>query len=207
MGRPRITIPNGSKFGELTVLNCQGALGNSIAYEVVCSCGNKKICTGTNLRSGATKSCGCKMGVRIHNMTHHPLYNVWAGMIDRCTKPHHKSYKDYGGRGITVCAEWMDIKNFIHDMGPRPFGYELDRIDNDQGYSKSNCKWSSERQNANNRRNTVMIEFEGAMQPISYVAERCSLPLEQLRARLKRGMKDPFQPLKRKKCQDQNVAQ
>ncbi len=83
--------------------------------------------------------------------------------IARCTNPNHKFYKDYGGRGITVCPEWVhDWNAFISDMGPKPApGYQLDRKDNDRGYSKDNCRWATHAENNRNKRNTIWVEYNG----------------------------------------------
>lgn len=77
----------------------------------------------------------------------------WSGMKQRCLNPHHPQYKDYGGRGIRVCKRWLnDYEAFLEDMGERPPGMTLDRVDNDRGYFKDNCKWSTRKEQANNRR-------------------------------------------------------
>lgn len=86
-----------------------------------------------------------------------PLYHVWRSMRDRCTNPHFKQWKDYGGRGIRVCKRWDSYALFVADMGPRPNGYLLDRINNDKGYSPSNCRWATRSQQQLNQRVTRKV--------------------------------------------------
>jgi hypothetical protein len=87
------------------------------------------------------------------------LYFVWKGMLERCQNEKHAAFRNYGGRGITVCERWQDFKNFQHDVGERPKGLTLDRIDNDKGYELGNVRWSTWRQQANNKRNTVILDI------------------------------------------------
>ena len=108
-----------------------------------------------NVKCGDTKSCGCLRG-ELHGLRRHKLYGTWRQMVQRCTNPKHKNYGDYAERGITVCEEWLDIKNFIawaESTHPNIEGLSLDRIDNDKGYSPENCTWSDKTtQNINQRK-------------------------------------------------------
>jgi len=118
-----------------------------------CHCGNKFMTQISSVKNGNTTSCGCL--VKVHGQRKHRLYTAWNHMIQRTINPEHKSYKDYGGRGITVCDEWFDINNFISDMYPTfKEGLSIDRIDNNKGYSKENCRWATK---ATQSRNTRQI--------------------------------------------------
>ena len=110
-----------------------------------------------SVKIGNTRSCGCqRKGINItHGLTSHKFYKTWHNMIQRCTNPKRKNYKDYGGRGITVCEEWQDVRNFVawcELTNPNIEGYTLDRIDNDKGYSPDNCTWSDKTTQAINQR-------------------------------------------------------
>ena len=87
----------------------------------------------------------------------HPLYSVWEGMRARCNNPNTPGYKNYGGRGITVCDRWNDFTLFVEDIGERPEGYSIERIDNDGNYEPSNCCWASPKTQANNRRMRAVV--------------------------------------------------
>ena len=120
-----------------------------------CRCGIEFETQMARVKNGTTQSCGCykKERVTIHGLGSHRLYGVWNAIIQRCTNPNNKRYKDYGGRGITVCCEWMDVKNFIADMYPTyKEGLSIDRIDNDLGYSLENCRWATKEVQGSNTR-------------------------------------------------------
>ena len=112
-----------------------------------------------------------------HGMRGTPEYSAWCGMKSRCLSPTHAAYGRYGGRGITVCKRWQDsFEAFYQDMGQRPSArHTLERIDNDAGYSPSNCQWREWEQQNRNRRNTVMVDWNGESVPLAFVAESTGL--------------------------------
>jgi hypothetical protein len=144
----------GVRFGRLVVL--QDA--NAYAVSVQCDCGTVKVVRREHLRRGFTNSCGClrREARETHGLSRHPLFDTWKGMVARCEDPTHRSYRSYGGRGITVCAAWHDPAAFIadieRDLGPRPPGMTLDRIDNDGPYGPGKVRWATRSQQQTNKR-------------------------------------------------------
>jgi hypothetical protein len=146
----------GRIFGDLTVIERAGRLGNSAAWRIQCKCGTVKIVRSNNLLSGSTLGCGKhKKGSRLrHGMKGTPEYEAWCNMKARCYNPNYDFYVDYGGRGIKVCERWLhSFENFFADMGKRPNAdYSIDREDVDGDYEPGNCRWADRPTQSQNRR-------------------------------------------------------
>ncbi len=132
-----------------------------------CECGRIRFVNKYDLISGKSKSCGCLTRNKKHGASETKVYSVWEGMKKRCLNKNDKRFKDYGGRGIGICKEWLSFENFSKDIGPRPDGYQIDRIDNDGDYNPSNCRWATRQENSSNKRNSQIIEFNGRKETLS----------------------------------------
>lgn len=207
----------GKTYGQLTVLSYAGRdHNNSALWLCQCDCGQEQMTTtGTSLRTGNTSRClKCADRWRrervsevctTHGMSRAREYNTWRGIIDRCFNPSHKYYARYGGRGITMCDRWRNsFEAFLADMGPRPPGTELDRIDNDGPYTgpcpeypNGNCRWVTRRVNSNNTKRTVLITHEGETLTMKEWAARTGIPYGTLHARHMRG-RPLFTPVNKK---------
>lgn len=151
----------GLRFGCLEVIEFVGSFNKRRKYLCKCACSNQIIVRGGDLRSGKQISCGCKKKERIsrygfsskkHGMSESGSYRSWCAMRLRCYNKNSTSYKWYGARGIKVCKKWESFDSFYKDMGERPKGMTLDRIDSNKNYEPSNCKWSTPSEQALNRR-------------------------------------------------------
>ena len=188
----------GQRFGRLVVTKraANNRYGEAMWF---CQCdgGQQTTVWGAHLRRGDTKSCGCwqRQVAAARRLTHgharrgriSRIYRIWRGMMRRCTYPNAVNYAHYGGRGITVCKRWRKFDNFLKDMGEPPLRHQIDRIDNDKGYCKSNCRWVTRKANGQNKRNNRLITFRGCKQCTAAWAEEAGIKLQTLHERLRRG--------------------
>jgi len=113
-----------------------------------------------------------------------PTYQAWAAMRHRCLRPSNPRFADYGGRGITVCERWSSFAAFLSDMGERPNGMQIDRIDNDGNYEPSNCRWATAKEQTRNRRNNRLLTIDGATKCLAQWSELSGVGYAVIRARL-----------------------
>ena len=169
------TIKIGSSFHQwLVVRNCGENTRKQLLYYCRCVCGKTSSVRGYDLVAGKSRSCGCverrrrARSANFFHVRHKTLYQVWAGMKSRCTNNKHLAYKNYGGRGITVCLKWKDsFEDFYNDMkAGYKKGLTIDRIDNDGNYCHENCRWTTREINSHNTRNIKHITINGKTKPL-----------------------------------------
>lgn len=192
----------GQIFGFWTVVSFAGRdISNATLWNCKCICGTEKKVIVGSLMKGLSKSCGCKKYELIaskntkHGLSGTPTYKSWHAMIQRTEgKGGHQSYVD---RGFTVCERWLKFENFVEDMGMRPPKRTLDRIDNTKGYSKENCRWATNIEQANNKDTTKYVVVDGEKMPIMYACKKYNVQISCARSRLRRGKSDQetFNPL------------
>lgn len=116
-----------------------------------------------------------------HGLSRTKIYKIWVQMRNRCQDPSHRDFPSYGGRGITICERWRDdVEAFVADMGERPHGKSLDRIDNDGNYEPANCRWATPSEQANNQRRSVKVKYRGELHPVSALARRLGIPRNRI---------------------------
>lgn len=185
MGKYFCDLLVGKTFSNLTVLRFDSKDKSKInIWLCKCVCGKTILVRGNKLKAGKKKSCGCLS--QRHGLSGTSEHMAWKSMLNRCRLDNRIQWKDYGGRGIKVCERWMKFKNFISDMGLKPGSdYSLDRIDVNGDYIPSNCKWSTSKQQQQNKRNNVFIEFNGDKKTVSEWAVLCGVKAATIYARLR----------------------
>lgn len=183
----------GQKFGKLTVI--EEDFDNKTKkrrWICICECGAKKSVDQYHLRSGATVSCGCyqKQKAKAHNIVHGqtktPLHNVWKAIKQRCNNPNSRNYKNYGGRGIKLCDEWLVFENFYNWCVNNGYdrSLQIDRIDNDKGYEPNNVRFVDRTVNCRNRRITATISVKGkkiSLATLEEIFEKNNIEIPSLR--------------------------
>lgn len=187
----------GQRFGRLVVIEYSHVSNRNKYWKCQCDCGNTSIVSGALLRNGHTKSCGCLVKERGYQMLikhglfnkNRRLYGVWHSMRERCFNPNCHAYKDYGGRGITVCSEWNNFEPFYEWAISN--GYKdnltLDRINVNGNYEPNNCRWTDWKTQQNNKRTNIFYTFNGKTQTISQWAKEKGWGRTTLDNRLRAG--------------------
>lgn len=201
MGAEKTKQEAGNRYGRLIVLSRAGSSGSKAAWLCRCDCGTELVVTGDSLRSRSRTSCGCWRSKNAKDrFTKHghsngggikresKTYRSWQEMWARCTRSNHTSYENYGGRGISVCEEWRDFNRFLVDMGERPDGTSLDRVDGELGYFAKNCRWSDRLTQNRNRRGNILISINGDAKCIAEWAAVYGAKYMTLYNRIARGM-------------------
>lgn len=188
-------------FGRLTVLEFSEVRNRRAYWLCECECGNRKVIRGDALLSERARSCGCikkereKENFRIDNLhgcKKHPAYTIWINMMHRCYKVGDCNYKNYGGRGIKVCSEWHDVRNFCKwadDTGyVKPL--TIERVDVNGNYCPENCTWIPQAEQALNKQNTARILYNGEIRPLVSVARELGLNVGTIKNRWKKGIRN-----------------
>lgn len=205
----------GQKFGKLTVIELsrkvQSGTRERFYWKCQCECGNEKEIRTDSLTSGRVQSCGCikKEQDKInltkfhrHKMSNTHIWHTYYAMLHRCNNQDDKRFKNYGGRGITVCDEWKNsFDNFL--KWSMENGYEehlqIDRIDNDGNYEPDNCRWVTRKENCRNRRSNIIVEYKGKQMTLIELSELTGINYGCLFRRYKRGNRDEYlvRPIKK----------
>lgn len=184
----------GQRFGRLVVEGRDHTRAKWVYWICRCDCGKKKSVIGASLKSGGTRSCGClhdenskNTKWKTHGESGTRLYRKWQSMKARCYQPNSTKYKNYGGRGITVCDQWRSDYAAFRDWALAN-GYEdgltIDRIDVNGNYEPSNCRWTTQKKQQNNRSNNRMLTYNGETKSLTEWAEDTGISEMVLRARI-----------------------
>ncbi len=191
----------GQRFGRLTVLEFVPDKKSHASWLCQCDCGNKKVIRGNSLKGGKVLSCGCiateisREKARLlhnpmHNLSKTKLYSIWSAMKQRCYNIKCMSYENYGGRGITVCAEWQDDFQAFYNWAIAN-GYNdnltIERIDNNGNYEPSNCCWTDRQKQSRNRRSNISVKYNNQTICLQEAAELSGISINILRYRYRNG--------------------
>lgn len=172
-----------NKYNMLTAI---GYIGSG-KWNFKCECGNTKIISTGKVTSGQTQSCGClaKTNAIKHGAVGTLEYRIWTNMKARCLNPNNHAYIRYGGRGITVCEKWINsFENFLEDMGNCPLGHSIERLNNNEGYYKNNCKWKTSQEQAFNRCSNDLQEYKSKIKPLKQWCDELSINYKKTFARI-----------------------
>ena len=196
----------GQVFGQLTVIErAENTKAGHARWLCRCTCGNECVVEAGHLKDGKQFSCGCGKIEKLttHGMTHTKIYNKWLRMLQRCYNPNCKEYPYYGGRGIRVCERWHKFENFYEDVSQMEnygcAGYSLDRIRVNEDYKPDNVRWATQKQQANNKRNNIKVNYQGEEMTIAEAAEKSGIKESTLYFRYHAGKRgaDLFAPVKK----------
>jgi hypothetical protein len=198
----------GMRFGRLIAIEpTPRRRRRMMLWRFQCDCGNEHEAVSADALRGGTNSCGClrrelgsKFGQKYsailnargasvtHGMTNTREFSSWTSMTQRVCNPNHKSFDDYGGRGITICERWLgSFENFYADMGDRPLGLTLERINNNGNYEPTNCEWATSKKQANNRRSNRPITLNGRTRNLNEWASDAGIHRSLISNRIDRG--------------------
>ena len=182
----------GQRYGRLVAIECVNPHGHA-KWIFKCDCGRTLVAIAKNVRRGMTKSCGClhaenvKVVNRTHGMSYSSEHKIWEAMKRRCLNPNDTDYHLYGGRGIEVCDRWKNsFADFLSDMGRRPQGTSIDRIDNDKGYEPGNVRWATASTQVLNRRSTLRVEYNGTLMTLKDACAVAGLPYSVVLQRIRK---------------------
>lgn len=192
---PRFRDITGNRFGRFTVEYFAGrSKSNDLLWYCRCDCGVGKVIRGGHLVGGRSLSCGCFRAEtvgswsRTHGSSRTAEHRTWIHLIGRCTNPNDESFKHYGGRGIRVCKRWREnFAAFLSDMGKRPRGMTIERIDNNGDYEPGNCRWATQHDQSRNQRSNVVISFAGRKMIAADWARELGMDPIALRRRIHNG--------------------
>lgn len=196
-GMPKIHDLTGRTFGNLTAIYVDKEAKRR-AWVCECACGKRTTVTTAHLMNGHTRSCGCLQSATTtarntkhgQSKTGRPgrrAYIVWGAMRQRCLNPNNPKYPRYGGRGIRICERWDSFENFLADMGERPPGSSLDRINNDGNYEPGNCRWATPREQQQNRSSNRNITVRGRKACLIEWSRITMIDRATIRGRIRRG--------------------